>query len=96
MLRKGFKINGVDMRYQFSISVSYNYAYRLQLSVFETEKHKCPSLKLKCVIMSNFATRNRYLSLKFSIAGCYRKCNQFGQFTKTTLIRVSNHGRTTI
>ena len=77
MLKKGFKINGIIMRYQFPISVPYSYAYRLQLSVFETEKHKCPT----CVITFNFATENKYLSPKLSIAGYYRKCYQFAQFT---------------
>ena len=73
------------MRYQFPISVPYSYAYRLQLSVFETEKHKL-TLELKCVNISNFATENRYLSPKLLIAGYYRKCNQFARFTKITVV----------
>ena len=80
------------MRYQFPMSVPDSFAYRLQLSVFETEKQKCPTLKLKCVIMSNFASKNRYLSPKLSIAGWYRQCNQFARFTKITLIHIPNYG----
>ena len=45
--------------------------------------------------MPNFATKNRYLPPKLSIAGCYCKCtgSQFARFTKTTLVyNISNYG----